>query len=373
MRLILSLGCALMLLAASCDTKKEGNTFQVEGKVKNTSASMVYLQESPAGSQPIIIDSARVGKDGSFQLQGTGKEESIYSLRAQTDAYPFAVVINDSKKLTVNADLMNQQEPYTVQGSAASESIISFDKQTMVQAKEVYSLARQIDSLKKAGAADTVINLPFARYEQAAASLRQFTADFVRKAGSPVLGLYALGNYQRLAQQLGLRGFSQVEAGELVNGLAERFPAHNGLAEVKKSFRPKQAPDFTMADTSGKMVPLSSFRGKYLLVDFWASWCRPCREENPNVVKAFNRFRDKNFTILGVSLDKSREAWLQAIAHDGLAWNHVSDLQYWSNAAATLYDVRSIPYNILLDPKGNIVAEDLRGEDLVNKLQEVLK
>jgi thiol-disulfide isomerase/thioredoxin len=114
-------------------------------------------------------------------------------------------------------------------------------------------------------------------------------------------------------------------------------------------------------------------RGKYVLVDFWASWCAPCRQENPNVVNAFNRFENKNFTILGVSLDKTREAWLQAIHRDQLTWSHVSDLQYWNNAAAELYEVRSIPYNILIDPQGNIVAEDLRGEELHSTLAKVLK
>lgn len=364
---------ALILGIVSCNDKKEGTSFTVEGTLKNSNAKMVYLQESPAGSGPVIIDSSALGKDGSFQLTGMGKEESLYSLRSNENQFPFAVLINDAKKITVNADLANQTEPYTVTGSKASQGIIDFDRGTMERAKNIYGLSRRIDSLMKAKAPDSVINIPFGQYEAATAELKNFSSAFIEKASSPVLTLYALGNFQRLSQQLGLKGYNNMEVTEIVNKASATFPSNTAIADLKKNQRSQQAPDFTQPDTTGAPVSLSSFRGKYVLVDFWASWCGPCRQENPNVVKAYNQFKDKNFTILGVSLDKNRDAWLQAIKNDGLAWNHVSDLKYWNNEAAALYQVQSIPYNVLIDPMGKIIAEDLRGGDLINTLNSVLK
>lgn len=132
-------------------------------------------------------------------------------------------------------------------------------------------------------------------------------------------------------------------------------------------------PDFTQDDTNGKPFSLSSLRGKYVLVDFWASWCGPCRAENPNIVKAYNKFKTKNFTVLGVSLDQDKAKWLEAIKKDGLTWNHVSDLKYWNNAVAAQFGIQSIPASFLIDPAGKIVARDLRGADLDKFLANNLK
>ena len=150
-------------------------------------------------------------------------------------------------------------------------------------------------------------------------------------------------------------------------------PAEQKPEDPAYSLLGKLAPNLTMPDLNGKAVSISSFKGKFLLVDFWASWCGPCRQENPNVVAAYNRFKTKNFTILGVSLDQDKDAWQAAIAKDNLTWNHMSDLKQWQSAAVQTYGFEGIPFNVLIDPTGKIIASGLRGEQLEKKLEEVLK
>jgi peroxiredoxin len=145
------------------------------------------------------------------------------------------------------------------------------------------------------------------------------------------------------------------------------------LAVMKITSVGVMAPDFTQNDPNGKPVKLSDFRGKYVLVDFWAAWCRPCRGENPNVVAAYKKYSKKNFTVLGVSLDREKDAWLKAIADDKLTWTQVSDLKYWGNEVAKLYGVQSIPANFLLDKKGRIVGKNLRGDELEEALAKLVK
>ena len=155
------------------------------------------------------------------------------------------------------------------------------------------------------------------------------------------------------------------------SALAKRLTAK--LESVKNTSVGGAALDFTQNDLNGQPVQLSSFKGKYVLLDFWASWCKPCREENPSVLKAYNQFKDKNFTVLGVSLDAEDTEWKKAVKEDGMPWTQLSDLKGGENEAARMYGIEAIPANFLISPEGIIIAKDLRGEDLIKKLEEVIR
>ncbi|HVX49322.1 MAG TPA: TlpA disulfide reductase family protein [Chitinophagaceae bacterium] len=214
----------------------------------------------------------------------------------------------------------------------------------------------------------TILNAVYNIYQQ---SIDQFLA---RKSKSPVAALVLAYSYDTDPNKnvtLLEKRYGQLGGDALTSQFAKNI--QQVLAVDKIGAVGTKAIDFTQNDTTGKPVSLSQFRGKYVLVDFWASWCRPCRAENPNVVAAYNEYKDKNFTILSVSLDQRKENWVYAINMDHLAWNHVSDLQYWNNTVARTYHIESIPANFLVDPDGNIIAKDLRGEELASKLQQILK
>ena len=325
----LMLGGALVFgLMASCSEEKKGYT--LEGEVAGVQEGMVYLKKS-VEKNFVLVDSAQV-TNGAFKFEGIVDEPQAYGSTTQKDARRPQVFFLDNESVTLK--LNENENKLEVVGSPINDLY-----------KQNASLLRNkdfsIDSLIMAHPASAV-------------------------------PAYFLAN--NLSYQFDLNQLKELcgKFDASLDGTAYIKQLESIIARLEKVQVGAIAPDFTLPDTEGNPVSLSSFRGKYVLVDFWAAWCPDCRKENPNIVQAWNQFKDKNFTVLGVSLDRTREAWLAAIEKDNLTWTHVSDLKDWNSDAAQLYAIRWVPTSFLLNPEGEILAVGLEGEDLLNKLAEVL-
>jgi peroxiredoxin len=373
-----------ILFLFSCKHENK-NGFEVNGVIRNAPDKIIYLQETPLGSgEQIVTDSSIIGNDGVFHLKGVAAEQSLFSLNLKSERYPFAFVINDASTITVNADLKNQND-YEVKGSAASQSLKDFSLTASGKWAGLYLLGRRMDSLKKSGSGDSVLMAVNAEGVAKLNELQEYVKEFIKNSSNPITSAWALGTYSQV--------FSLDDYQVLLNGVVTKFPGHKGIGTLKElnerqlalakqktqqdegvpQWIGKQAPAFSLPDADGKEISLNSFKGKYVLVDFWASWCLPCRQENPNVVQAYNKYKNKNFTILGVSLDKEKDDWQNAIARDNLSWSQVSDLQEWNSIAVSTFNFNGIPFNVLIDPQGKIIAQSLRGAELESKLDELLK
>jgi peroxiredoxin len=382
----------LLLANAACQSRKKG-TFTVSGTFKNADKlaavegpiSKVYLLEvSYSKNQPpVILDSAKLPvSNGSFSVSTVTHDQEIFELAFGNNAIAVPL-INDVPEVRVNVDLGKKDDFYEVTGSEASNQLKDL---IMVFGKKNYEVEKsmaRIDSLKQANAPDSVQAIAAAQRNSTIQDLNTYLKQVLNTATNPTLCSLALG--------FSSQTFTRAEFEASLADLVRKYPGNPALVGLKQSYDQqlaqmaeqekqeqanswigKQAPDLSLPDVSGRHISIASFKGKYLLVDFWASWCGPCRAENPNVVKAFNEFKGKNFAILGVSLDKEKDAWQEAIRSDGLAWNHVSDLKFWESEAVKTFKFNGIPYNVLIDPQGRIIAESLRGDDLENKLKSVL-
>ncbi|HSB93508.1 MAG TPA: TlpA family protein disulfide reductase [Flavitalea sp.] len=382
----------ICLVLSAC-SGEETNKFTVSGKMANLETIFtqyagafekdsikLFLYEVPFGGdgQPVQLDSTFVSvAKPTFELSGKTNGVGIYDVMIEKG--PLIPMVNDVPAIKLDIDLLNKSGYYNISGSVPSQQIRDFVFSYSEKTVNTNNAFNRLDSLKLTRAADSVILNATAQKNQSLGVLNNYVKTFLSGVDNPSVAAFVLGT---AASSLPIEEYDA-----LLTKLMQKYPTDENLGYLKTQLEAKknttassdnlwvgkQAPDLSLPDANGKMISLSSFRGKYVLVDFWASWCGPCRMENPNVVKAFNEYKDRNFTILGVSLDKERQPWLDAIKKDQLTWSHISDLAFWNSKAVEIFHFNGIPYNILVDPSGKVIGESLRGTQLTETLKAVLK
>lgn len=379
---------ALTLFSCGSSSPEDGKPYPNENKlsgvIKGGEGKTVFLEVFQMNGMT-RLDSVVIDKDGKFSVSFPAKTD-FYRIGFNNANFILLALDSTDKNVTITAKADSLSYGYTVQGSEYSKDILEF---VTFQTPYVIDRTKLLEQYKTVGT-DTALagqiqrgvyslDINFNKYvvsfvEQHPKSPATFLAlsyldpnmqiDVIKKVESALAAsMYNSPLHLDVLDKIGqLESQKQIQDAQLKE--QERMMGHlkNG----------SPAPDINLPTPNGKNLALSSLKGKVVLVDFWASWCGPCRKENPNVIRVYNKYKDKGFTVYSVSLDKSKDKWVQAIQQDGLVWpNHVSDLGQWQSSVVPLYGISSIPFTILLDEKGNIIDKNLRGAQLESKLKEI--
>jgi peroxiredoxin len=360
-KLFLGLTVGLPLFINAQQTDKG---FIITGTVTGLAEkSDVFLTDANNAADTIA---RAVVQSGKFILTGRVTEPNLYEINFGS-AKKKSVMFVGNDAITVSGDVENLKN-LAVTGSASQNDFMDFQNTFNPYILQLNALNQYANSAEGMTKRDSVVTVS----KTLVGSILSAEDQFIQNKKSSYVSPFVLIVLSQLSDDVfGLEKKLNSLSPTVQNSFYGKY-LQQQIADKKVGAVGTDAIDFVQNDTTGKPVQLNSFRGKYVLIDFWASWCHPCRMENPNVLAAYNRFKNKNFTVLGVSLDKTREPWVQAIKQDKLTWTHVSDLKFWNNEVAMKYHVQQIPQNMLIGPDGKIVAKNLRGEELQSKLCELL-